>query len=304
MPGNAGSAMERDLLARLTDRWAGRVTVKRDELDLDGHFDPELPDFPVELVPLARLGEYAAADREARYRVLAAAWIGYNAKTSAVEQEIILPACRMMLQERFPGRSDDITTRALHQTIIDEHYHVLMCLNAAGVTRRRRKLHELRFAADGWSVVRMIRKRQREVSAKEADLVSLAYSLAAETSISSFLSAVSPDAPIQPMNRLTVEFHRQDENGHAPIFRELVGAIYRELGREERSLFDEALMDGLRAFREPDDEPWRAIAAVGGLSLGEGELADLVAGSGPELPDDTGPWRTLLAELRSAPLTE
>lgn len=289
--------MERDLLVQLNSRWGKRVAVKRDELDLDGHFDAARPDFPEHMVPLPWLTGRGALDLEARQKILGAAWIAYNAKTSAVEEEIVLPACQLMLRgDLLPGRRDDVAKGALRQTIIDEHYHILMCHNAAAVTRRRRELGDLDFTADNWSVVRRLNEGRRNISPTDANLVLLAFSLAAETTISDFLMAVSKDYDIQSMNRLTVELHRQDESGHAVAFRELVGAVYRELAPTERDLFKNALADGLAAFRSADLAPWSAVAAVGDLTVSPEELAEATAAL-PAPFRDSGPLRRLLMDL-------
>lgn len=99
----AQTPFEQDLLEKLTERWGRRVSVKQDELDLDGHFDPALPDFPDRLVPVFRLPAAAGLDAQARHRILAAAWVSYNEKTIAIENEVILPACRLMLREHIPA---------------------------------------------------------------------------------------------------------------------------------------------------------------------------------------------------------
>jgi alpha-N-dichloroacetyl-p-aminophenylserinol N-oxygenase len=294
--GSSPSAMERDLLVQLTSRWAGRVAVKRDELDLDGHFDALLPDFPAHLSPPGRTPRFAAADPQAQQLTLAASWIAYNAKTSAVEEEIILPACRLLLEGQLPGRQDDLARTALHQTVIDEHYHVLMCMNAASVTRRRREIAGLEFDPGAWSVVRALRARRAEAPAGHADLVSLAFALAAESTINAFLLTVSQDRTIQPMNRMTVELHRQDESGHAAVFRDLGVHVHRKLDPEQREFFEHALRDGVAAFGSADHEAWARVAAVGGLGLSAAELADGAALVAP-LPRDTGPLRQLLADL-------
>jgi hypothetical protein len=122
---------ERDLLTQLAARWGRRAVIKQDELDLDGHYDPDLPDFPENLAPVLALPGAGSLDDEARGQILAAAWICYNAKTAAVEDEIVLPACRLMLDQRIPVRHDQSAVAVLQQTIIDEHYHILMCHNAA-----------------------------------------------------------------------------------------------------------------------------------------------------------------------------
>ncbi|MET9631802.1 diiron oxygenase [Lentzea sp. NPDC006480] len=290
------SDYERDLLVQLTRRWGKRVAVKKDELDLDGHFDAALPDFPEHLVPVLALPGAEKLDRDARERILSAAWIAYNAKTAAIEDEIILPACRLMLQDRIPVRKDDIAVDALHQTIIDEHYHILMCHNAVGVTRRRRDMADVRFAPDVWSVVQGREAARTWLSGFDRDVVDIAFSLAAETTISGFLSTLSTAQGIQPMNRITTDLHRRDESGHAVVFRELCGSLYRALDSGQQQMFREALVDGLTAFRSADFEPWVAVAAQGGFEIGVDELREWAAAR-PVPKRDTGPLQLLLDDL-------
>ncbi|MEU0526046.1 AurF N-oxygenase family protein [Streptomyces niveus] len=287
---------ERDLLVQLTLRWGKRVAVKKDELDLDGHFDAALPDFPEHLAPVLGLPGADRLDRDARERILSAAWIAYNAKTSAIEDEIILPACRLMLQERIPVRRDDVAVDALHQTIIDEHYHILMCHNAVGVTRRRRDLADVRFAPDVWSVVQGLHTVRAGLSGFDRDIVEIAFSLAAETTISGFLSALATAREIQPMNRITTDLHRRDESGHAVVFRELCGSLYRNLDAAQRRMFREGLVTGLTAFRSADLDPWVSVAAQGGFEIDTGQLREWAA-SRPVPARDTGPLQLLLDDL-------
>lgn len=287
---------ERDLLVQLTRRWGRRVAVKKNELDLDGHFDVTRPDFPEHLVPVLNLPGAERLDRDARERILSAAWIAYNAKTAAIEDEIILPACRLMLLDRIPVRRDDVAVAALHQTIIDEHYHILMCHNAVGVTRRRRDLGDVRFAPDVWSVVRGRAAARSGLSGIDRDIVDIAFSLAAETTISGFLSALSTAADIQPMNRITTDLHRRDESGHAVVFRELCGSLYRSLNDGRQRMFREALVHGLAAFRSADLDPWVTVAAQGGFAVGADQLREWAA-SRPVPPRDTGPLQLLLDDL-------
>lgn len=287
---------ERDLLVQLTRRWGRRVAVKKDELDLDGHFDPARPDFPEHLVPVFHLAGADRLDREARERILSAAWISYNAKTAAIEGEIILPACRLMLLDRIPVRRDDIAVDALHQTIIDEHYHILMCHNAVGVTRRRRDMNDLRFAPGVWSVVQGRAAARAGLSGFDRDIVDIAFSLAAETTISGFLSTLATAHEIQPMNRITTDLHRRDESGHAVVFRELCGSLYRELDEGRRQMFRDALVSGLTAFRSADLDPWVTVAAEGGFEIDADRMREWAA-SRPATPRDTGPLQLLLDDL-------
>jgi alpha-N-dichloroacetyl-p-aminophenylserinol N-oxygenase len=285
-----------DLLEKLVSRWGRRVAVKQDELDLDHLFDPGLPDFPAALVPALDVPGARGIDPQARQQVLAAAWIAYNAKTIAVEQEVILPACRLMLTGRLPGRKDGAAFSALQQTIIDEHYHILMAHNAAGVTRRRRDLPDLTFDPRGWSVVRGLAGFLDGLPADRADLAWVAYALAAETTINLLFDKLATDLSIQPMNRITVDMHRRDESGHTAIFRVLAGALYRDLGNAERALLREALVQGLADFRAFDASQWVAVAACGGVRTSAEEVT-AAAAARPAAPRDTGPLQALLADL-------
>jgi hypothetical protein len=288
--------LERDLLRQLTDRWGKRVAVKQDELDLDGHFDLAMPDFPEQLVPVLNLSDDTPIDVEARRQVLAAAWIAYNAKTGAIENEIILPACRLMLEERIPVRKDDVAVAALHQTIIDEHYHILMCQNAAAVTRRRRHLEDLTFDAGSWSAVRGLDRCRASTTGEQRDIINIAYALAAETTINLLFTDLASNYGIQPMNRITVDLHRRDESGHAVVFRELAVPFYRELAAPERELLKDALLQGLVDFRAPDFDPWVNVGAAGDLDVSV-EALTAAAGAKPLRPRDTGPLQVLLADL-------
>lgn len=285
-----------DLLDKLVNRWGRRVAVKQDELDLDHLFDPGLPDFPAALVPVLDLPGAQALDPEARQQVLAAAWIAYNAKTIAVEQEVILPACRLLLTDRLPGRKDELAVSALHQTIVDEHYHILMAHNAAGVTRRRRGLPDLTFDPRGWAVVRGLARFLDGLSGACADIAWVGYALAAETTINLLFDKISTDFAIQPMNRLTVDMHRRDESGHTAIFRVLAGPLYQELGTAERAVLREALVQGLADFRAFDASQLVAVAARGGVRTSAAEVT-AAAAARPAAPRDTGPLRALLADL-------
>jgi alpha-N-dichloroacetyl-p-aminophenylserinol N-oxygenase len=287
---------ERDLLTQLAARWGRRAVIKQDELDLDGHYDPELPDFPDHMVPLLALPGAQSLDDEARSQILAAAWIFYNAKTAAVEDEVVLPACRLMLDQRIPVRHDQSAVAALQQTIIDEHYHILMCQNAVGVTRRRRGLQELNFDPRGWAVVRRLDEYRADLTGPTRDLAEIGFALAAETTINAFLSTLSTAQGIQPMNRITTDLHRRDESGHAVIFRELACSLYGSLGSADRELFRRALAAGLAAFYAPDFDPWVPVARAGEFDVEAGQLAELAAGK-PAAARDTGPLQLLLRHL-------
>ncbi len=286
---------EDDLLANLTAKWASRVAVKQDELDLDGHFDPNLPDFPQHLVPVLNIPGQPHPEKDATQQILSAAWIAYNQKTAAIEQQIILPACWIILDALRPLQQQQVAASALHQTIIDEHYHILMCSNGAAVTSRRRGLPELEFDPVGWAAIRGLMDYQADSLPKDGDLIQVAFAVAAEMTINVLFDDIAFDHTIQPMNRLTVDLHRRDEGGHAQVFRRLVSPFYWRLGVDEREVFATALVKGLATFRAPDFEPWLAVANTGGMSLALEVLHERAAA--PAKPRGIAPLRALAREL-------
>ena len=98
------------------------------------------------------------------------------------------------------------------------------------------------------------------------------------------------------MNRITTDLHRRDESGHAVVFRELCGSLYRSLDSAQQQMFREALVSGLTAFRSADLEPWVTVAAQGGFEIGVDQLSEWAA-SRPAPARDTGPLQLLLDDL-------
>jgi len=259
--------------------------------------DPTIPDFPSRMVPFRDDPRYGALEPVFRQRVLAAAWVAYNEKTIAVEKAIVAPACDLLLEGAFHCTDAAATKRAVAQTLVDEHYHVLMCLDACIATRELHGLSSLRIPKPV-VVHELERAIDASGDAREAEITRLAFAIVAETTINAYLDLLANDASIQPINRDTTALHRRDESSHAKLFKEFARGLFGALTERERRVFVRALGAGLGAFVKVDFGAWGAILTHLAVA-GAGTLLD--GCSGPGKPQrvfrDFSGFRLLLRDL-------
>lgn len=160
--------------------------------------------------------------------MLAGGWIMYNEKTIYIEDEVINPACRILLRGELPGVSDSHVKEVIAQTLVDEQFHILMCLEVCNSARERHTLQSLKLPKP--RLIERVEQAIHDASThEEVALVKMAYALVAEMTINIYLKALSDDTTIQPLNRINTDMHRRDEAAHSTIFRELGISIYRGL---------------------------------------------------------------------------
>src|SRR5262245_5151468 len=132
-----------DRIERLTDSWPRRANVRKVGSDLPLDYEPGKPDFLPELLPFHDHPIYQKAAEEFKQAALSCGWIAYNEKTVAIESKIVSPACMHLIDGDLPGFPRDRHRNAVAQAVTDEAFHILLVVQAAGVTRQRRRLHEL-----------------------------------------------------------------------------------------------------------------------------------------------------------------
>lgn len=250
--------LEHAVLATLAESWSTRVAVRRDRLDLSGYCDPALPDYPIAMVPFWSWRELEAVDLPQRMRLLGAAWIAYNEKTISIENDLVNPACNLLLRDELPGASNLQLKQVIAQMQVDEQFHVLMCLEICNSARQRHGLERL-VVPRSRVVTRLDQLLAETRTGVDFALVRLAFATVAEMSINAFLRALATDQTIQPLNRLNTDLHRRDESAHAAIFRQIVRSVYLRLGARERDAFNRYLGQALHCFSEPDLSGWEAI---------------------------------------------
>jgi alpha-N-dichloroacetyl-p-aminophenylserinol N-oxygenase len=281
----------------LAGSWANRVAARTSNLDLRSYYDETIPDFPLEQVPFRDDPRFLALGPESRRRLLAAAWISYNEKTIAVEKAVVAPACELLLTGAFPGMDTPAFKRTVCQTIVDEQFHVLMCVDACLVARELHDIPTLRIPKPLVTVY-LEEFLASCACARDAELAQFAFATVAEVTINAYLNLLANDQSIQPLNRVTTALHRKDESSHSKLFKEFTKTIFARLDEEARAAYQRGLTSGLEAFAKLDVAAWREILD----HLGVPEAADiiqqcLISGRSKRVVRDFSGFRSLLREI-------
>lgn len=252
------SRLNDGLIKKLTLNWQHRVAVNQFKINFDDIYIENVPDFPEALVPLSDHPWYLNLSSQHKFGLLAALWIAYNEKTIQVEDYIINPFCRNALRGAYEGLSDSRIKQVIAQTIIDEQFHILMCIEACNVARTRFQLERLKLEKP--LVIHQLEATIREANdVSQEGILYLAFATMAEMTINAYLSQLSSDTTIQPLNRISVDLHRRDELTHSVIFNELVRSIYSFFSESQKQQFIDGLQCAFRAFTALDLSIWQPI---------------------------------------------
>ncbi len=268
--------LERNVIERIGASWDTRVAVRQDRLDLTQYYDPAIPDFPASMVPFWNEPEFAALDQPTRLRFLAAAWVAYNEKAIYLEDEIVQPACSLLLKNRLPGVAEPRVKQVLAQVQVDEQFHILMCLDICNSARERHGLSAY-VVPEPLLGVRLRHKLAATPDAREAAILRLAFASVAEMSINAYLDQVASDMSIQPVNRVNTDMHRRDESAHSMAFRQIVASCFKALDAGGQELFRHHIRAALDDFTTPDHGSWDSILAFLRIPGREALLARLEA---------------------------
>ncbi|AJK46537.1 diiron oxygenase [Burkholderia plantarii] len=290
------------VVERLAASWDHRVAVRQPRLDLTQYCDDSIPEFPISMVPFWDDEDFAPLPHADKLRFLGAAWVAYNEKAMYLEDEIVQPLCSLLLKRRLPGTGDARLKQALAQIQVDEQFHILMCLEVCHCARERHRLGDLEVPEPLVGVAQRARLAAAR-DEREAAIVRLAYASVAEMSINAYLTQVSTDLSIQPLNRINTDLHRRDEAAHGTGFHEIVGSVYRALDAPGQAAFAAEIAAALDVFTTPDTTAWHAILAHLAVPHRERILARLDArNEGVRLSRDYATLRSLFDELGIAGL--
>jgi hypothetical protein len=264
---------DHDRIERLTDSWTSRANVRKSPLDLTLDYDPSKPDFLTELLPFHDHPLYQKAPEEYKQAALSCGWIAYNEKTVAIESKIVSPACMHLIDGEVPGFPRHRHRAGIAQALTDEAFHILLVVQATGVTRQRRQLHELTLPSFDL-VNRMHQYQEKHPEKWKKILIQLATAVVSEVMVSEYLSRLSNAFDIQPLNRITTEIHRRDESAHNGLFKSLGAIIYHGLSVREREFFVGALSQPSLWFASPELDVWEAMLNQIGFPNAERMIAD------------------------------
>lgn len=288
---------DRDRIERLTESWASRANVRKTGPDLTLDYDPSKPDFLTELLPFHDHPNYQKAPEEFKQAALSCGWIAYNEKTVAIESKIVSPACMHLIDGEVPGFPRQRYRSAVAQALTDESFHVLLVVQANGVTRQRRRMSELTLPPFEL-VCSMQQLQDKHPERWKKLLIQLAASVVSEVMVSEYLSRLSNAFDIQPLNRITTEIHRRDESAHNGLFKSLGAVIYHGLDAREREFFVSALSQPSIWFASPELDVWEAMLKQIGFPGAERMIADCRAQrSTKDIHLDLSTLETLFADL-------
>lgn len=246
------------ILENLANSWRNRVWVNKEKLHLDQAYDETYPDFPIELLSYKDHDLITSLSDYEKRKLLSATWISYVTKTIDVENAIIKPACQLIIDEAFDIDEPLLAKRLMSQTIVDEQFHILMTLEACTVSRQRYGFQNLHFPEP--SVISVAKNLKNNADSQwKKDTISLAFASVAEMAANAFLKLLSEDSSIQPMNRITTQMHKEDEESHSEIFVHIVSSIYKKMNIEQQKYFKTYLNLAMDAFNAPDTGFTKAV---------------------------------------------
>lgn len=247
------------LIAQLNKAWPRRATVcDMAKFQVEGEFDASRPDYPVALVPFFAHDGIQRLDDPLKQQILSWGWIGYNRRTVAAEDHVVNPALNYLASEILPG-DDWIFTESIRQTLIDEHYHTLMHLNAIQRTRRLRQIETDMDLPMSITYRELDKLRQQVVEPWQKQLAAVAFATVAEISVNAFLDILADDTTIQPQNSSVAKLHNRDEYAHSKTLCEISKVVFHRLTAPQKAFFIATLPVALRAFVAQDFSMWEAI---------------------------------------------
>jgi hypothetical protein len=265
----------RDLLQVVSRSWSRRAQVKVGALEERLSFDPESDDFLDGLVPFHEHPAYRRLSPRERSRVLTCGWIAYNAKTVAIETEVVTPACTALLRADLAGVDDAWAQRAIAETMVDEAYHVYLAITVTNLSKQARGLDP---PLPPFALARQVRERAAAAtSSRSRAIVQLAVATVSELLISGYLAQLSTDTSIQPVHRESVAAHWRDERAHSSIFAELAERVCQKLRADEVDDFVRALADAALWFADAEWDVWASLLEY----LDIGARSELIADFAP-----------------------
>lgn len=254
--------------------WSKRATVAT-SMAHRLNFEPEddLPDYPIELLPFADHPQFERLPEELRQKVLSYAWLAYNQRTISAEVKVANPAFELVFDDFFPSCDMPFLKQAIRQSIVDEHFHTLLHMQAVQQTCAARGVQPLNHSPS--ITLRTLNEAQLAAEGRwERNLLLLVFAIVSEISINAHLNVIARARSIQPSHRRLATFHNRDEVAHARLLADYAVQLHPRLNPSQQRSFDHALPIALESFVAQDFVVWQEIFDAVGLPNGSHILAD------------------------------
>jgi len=266
------------LLNKLSASWGKRAQVRRCNIHDDKHFDLNKPDFLESLLPFSKLEAYQKLPNKDKNKLLTAGWLVYNTKTIDIEKEIIIPLCNRIIDEKFSGLKTSEAKRIASETMVDEAYHILLCVSSNEITMFNRNIDISLDKAN--VVVNMDSAIENSELEWQKDIILLATAFVSETIISDYLALLSRSSDVQPLHREVVHAHKLDEGVHRYVFVELIKCFLKTASTEQRRYLFESIPNAICWFQSSSIDAWLTLldhSQVPGFSRQNEELVTCIS---------------------------
>lgn len=246
------------LLQRFNTSWYHRARVKHAHGAIgDAHeFSGGAPDFLEELLPFRNSKLFHDSPPELKARCLSTGWLIYNLKTISIEGDIICQAVIDLLRNQVPGDLSYREASSLSQVLVDEAFHLLICVDLCEMTTRKRGL---KVTVPPFDLTASLSAHRRTRDPVDFSLIRLAYATVSETFISDYLALLSDSKVIQPLFREAVATHRADEMVHRKLFPLVLQPMLRACTDKQKFTFVDGIIEAIRLFSSRESRLWQAV---------------------------------------------
>lgn len=273
------SKTEMDIITSISKSWNRRSWVRNQYEDEGVPYDDSLADYPEELLPFKSHSLYQELSEKSKSKIVTWAWINYNRKVILVEEDVINPGIQLLLDQKLPGVDDFNIQKVLRQTLVDEHFHMLLHGEAIEETRKLREISPIKGSIDSIFHRRLLERIGNTTEQWEKDILVFIWATVSEVSINAYLDLLSRNQRIQPNNANIALLHARDESAHNKVMVEISKLVYRKLSDRQKQFFIDNLPFALCAFVEPDFNAWLNILNGSGVEKASVIINDCISDS-------------------------
>ncbi|MBP9742390.1 MAG: diiron oxygenase [Burkholderiales bacterium] len=251
------------VMERIVNGWGNRAKIRGDLINIP--FIMERDDFVESLLPFHEHPLYKKLSYEQKRNCLSCGWIIYNEKTLMIESEVVNPACKSIIDGNIVGLNTNEARLAACETMIDESYHMLIVEKANQITKSLRELSHIKYPQ--FHLSKSLHRAYddcNEVWMKP--LLQVAAAMVTEILISDYLSKLSTNEDIQPMNKITVATHLHDELAHSKLFATMLYQFYHALSPKQKTFFSSSIAKAISWFSSNELDLWKSVLEQCGIS--------------------------------------
>jgi len=257
---------------KLIKSWEKRAQVKQ-SFPGDIRFSPEMPDFPLDILPFDSNTWEARYGRKKIIELSSLAWIAFNNKVISIESNILIPCCKILMDTAF-YQGDNVEAELLAQAQTDEAFHVLMAHKTNALCRELRSIPLLQFPET--RIIKELRiLESSEIVQWQKDLSLVAATVVTEVLIKGFLSPISRSDSIQVLNRHVTNMHLTDEAAHGQVFQVIAHKLLSQLTTERREYFIQQMRNSFDYFTDIDIDIWIFIIQYSEISITDEIIEEL-----------------------------